>query len=341
MTLLNRLVLFFFAAASLLPALPEAALEREEFAMGATMTLTFFEPPPRDVLEAAVASVHRLEAVLSTYRPDSAVSVLNRRKDSLLCYEIAPELRDIIRLSMRFHALTDGAFDPTVHSLVEAWGMETDLPRVPSKKHLRESLAGVGMEKVSLEGSLGTPCVRFQHPAARLNFGAIGKGFAMDRAASILKKGGCRSGVIEFGRSFLLWNRPVEEPFIVKISNPQNTQEILAAFPLREGAVAASSQSEQFFHARGKRYGHIFNPRTGKPVEGPLMSATAVAPTAAEADAFSTAFFVLGREKSLALLQSLDGVEAVFVSRDGGRVRVDATPGLRSRLLSPSGENPR
>jgi len=296
---------------------PLAAAERAELAMGTTLRVMVEGDAQTPAVDRAVAEVHRLEAVLTTYRAESFVSRLNRRDPSLptfregygTWYEIPRELHEILRECRRMHELSEGSFDPTVHAFIEAWGFETDAPRVPSKKRLSAALAGVGLKNVVIEDN--PPRLRFLHPATKLNFGGVGKGFAMDRVAAILKEEGMASGVIEFGRSYLAWGTPFE----TALAHPGDPRKTLAVLVLRDGAVSVSSQGEQSFRRGGKSYGHILDPRTGRPAESGLLGVAVLAPTASVADALSTGLFVLGFEKALRVTESLAGVEAMFVMR--------------------------
>jgi len=317
------------------------AAERAEFAMGTTMRVLVEGDSRSTAWERAVTEVHRLESMLTTYRADSLVSRLNRRDPSLPAvragdetwYEIPRELYEILRECRRIHDASEGGFDPTVHALIEAWGFETDEPRVPSTKGLRAALAGVGLENVAIED--GPPRLRFLHPATKLNFGGVGKGFAMDRVAAILKEEGMTSGVIDFGRSYLSWGAAFE----TALAHPGDPRKTLAVLVFRDGAVSVSSQREQSFRSAGKSYGHIIDPRTGHPAESGLLGVAVLAPTATAADALSTGLFVLGIEKALPVAERLAGVEAVFVPRgdaadEGGEDSAGEerfTSGLRHR----------
>ncbi len=158
----------------------------------------------------------------------------------------------------------------------------------------------------------------------------------MDHAASILKAYGVPCGFIEFGRSFLVWGMSrTAAPIQVSIVHPEDSARTVATIALHQGAVATASQSEQSFQVGKKRYGHILDPRTGRPARNGMLSATATAPTAAEADALSTALFVLGFKRARVLLDTLAGAEAVLVHRPapGKEVKVYVTPGLRKNTL--------
>ena len=314
--------------------------ERNDFAMGTKMRILLVGDVYSEPVNRTVAEAHRLEEMLTTFRPDSLVSRLNRRDPALptvqvseeTWYKIPHELYGILRECQRMHDYTEGCFDPTVHSLIEAWGFGTDKPREPSKRRLRAALAGVGMKNVLVEDNPSR--VRFLHPATKLNFGGIGKGYAMDRAAAMLKDGGFTSGVIEFGRSFLVWGLTRSNPYFITAPWPDNPQStVTIATP--GAAFSTSSQSEQYFKSGGKKHGHILDPKTGLPVENEVLSATVIATDAASADALSTGLFVMGFERARALLIQLEGVDAVLFHRDGdsGDVNMFVTPALKNNLL--------
>lgn len=217
---------------------------------------------------AALDEVERLENLLSVFREDSEVSRLNREGAA-----VGPEVYHLLRWAVRLSAATGGAFDPATGALVKLWRRG----RAPAPAELAGALATGGSRGVRFhDGS-----IEFLRPGIEFNLGAIGKGFAIDSA---LRRIRARRVLMQGGQSSI---KAVGE-WMVAIGDPP-----FAHVRLRDRAMGTSAATNQFFVENGRRYGHILDPRTGWPARG-VLSASAMAPTAAEADALSTAFYVMG-----------------------------------------------
>lgn len=280
--------------------------------------------------EAAVAAldeVDRLEEQLSVFRPASAVSRIN-----LLAGEgpvaVDAELFELLQLAVRLWRETNGALDITAGPLSDAWGFSRRRPEAPDRRQLDEALAMVGCDKLELDAEDRT--VRFRVPGMKINLGAIGKGYALDRCAARLEAEGIENFMVHGGQSSVVarGSSAASEPggkgpddpagWIVGVHDPVCRRGRLGEIRLRDRAIGTSGSEKQFFRHQGRRLSHILDPRTGWPAEG-LLSATVVAPTAALADGISTALFVMGPEKAIAWCEAREDVGAFLVApRRGG-----------------------
>jgi thiamine biosynthesis lipoprotein len=244
----------------------------------------------------ALEIIHFLEDQMTVYREDSELSRLNRS-----AYE-----RPVVVETLLFQLLlsaktlwqeTDGAFDPTSGPLIALWRNCRREGRIPTDPEITEALTHTGLEHVRFDEGQNT--VRFDDPRAEFNLGGIGKGYALDRAGQLLNESGINDWLLHGGFSSLLaWGEHQGQGgWPVGIRNPLLPHETLGTILLKDRALSTSGSGVQSFRLGGKKYGHILDPRTGRPVEG-LLSVTVLAPTAAVADALSTAFFVLGLEKA-------------------------------------------
>jgi FAD:protein FMN transferase len=261
---------------------------------------------------AALDLVESLESQMTVYRDDSEVIRINRGA-AIRPIRVEPRLFDMFQLAERLHRETGGALDITSGPLSDAWGFSRREGRLPSESMIKAALQRVGMQHVALDASQQT--VAFRQPRVSVNFNCIGKGFALDRMAELLTTNLVDDYLLHGGKSSVLArgeqpgtvaaSGPPASPrdthpgsesprgWIIGLRHPLRPAERLAEFVLRDQALSTSGSGTQFFIRRGRRYGHILDPRTGRPAEG-LYSATVVAPTAAEADALSTAFYVMG-----------------------------------------------
>lgn len=268
---------------------------------------------------AALDLVESLEAQMTVYRSDSEVLRINR----CAAHEpvrVEPRLFDLFRQTERLHRETGGAFDITSGPLSDAWGFSRREGRVPSDAAIAAARDRVGMHHVSLDEQART--IAFRTAGVTVNLNSIGKGYALDRMAELLAQNSVDDYLLHGGKSSVLaWgNQPGHEGgWTVGVRHPLRPAERLAEFCLRDRALSTSGSGTQFFIRRGRRYGHILDPRTGRPAEA-LYSATVIAPTAAQADALSTAFYVMGPaevEKYCTAHPEISALLVAPVERDG------------------------
>jgi len=265
----------------------------------------------------ALDLVDELEDQLSVYRDTSEVSRLNQTAHQGPV-TVEAGMFDLIELSLRLHHETQGAFDITSGPLSKAWGFSRRAGGIPRPEDLAAALDCVGSQHVRIDREQLT--VEFLRPGVELNFGAIGKGYALDRVAQHLAARdigeflfhGGRSSVLGRGALDQIGTPAVDVPWTVGIGDPIRPGKRLGQLVLRDRGLSTSGSGTQFFRHEGKRYGHILDPRTGQPVQG-MLSVTVTAPTAAVADALSTAFYVLGIEGSRRYCEEHPEIGAVLV----------------------------
>lgn len=287
----------------------------------------------------ALDLVESLERQMTVFRQDSEISRLNRDcADGPV--EVEPRLFELLELAIDLSEETDGAFDVTSAPLWRAWGFGQRAGRVPSDEELAQARQNVGSHLLELDSERRT--LRFRHRGVELNLGGIGKGYALDRAAEILAAAGINDFLMHGGQSAILGRgstvttgggtcmMPVARGrdagtvgWVVGVRHPTQRNSRLAELRLRDRALGTSGSATQYFRHKGRRYGHILDPRTGQPAEG-VLSVTVVAPTAAVADALSTAFYVVGPDGALEYCRSRPEIAAVLVvpARRGSGIEV-------------------
>jgi thiamine biosynthesis lipoprotein len=270
-----------------------------------------------DVLEM----VHQLEQQMSVYRDDSELSWINQQApDGPVGVEAG--LFGLLLKSRDLAGATDGSFDPTSGPLIALWRECREAGRIPTQAEIDECCLSTGIEHVVFDEQASA--VSYDRAGVELNLGGIGKGYALDRCVESLTKQGFDGFIMHGGQSSLLarGDHNQQGGWPVGIGNPLFTDKRLGTILLRDQAMSTSGSNIQYFRHEGRRYGHILDPRTGWPVEGTL-SVTVVAPSAAVADALSTAFFVGGVEIARRCCDNLPHVGAVLIPRPerGRRVR--------------------
>ena len=249
-----------------------------------------------DDCSAILDLIADLEQQLSVYIGTSELSQLNRNA-SQQAVEVEPQLFRLLCLTERISKSTGQAFDPTSGPLVGLWRKCRDEDRIPTPTELEQCLLRVGIDKISLDET--SQAVRFADTEVELNLGGIGKGYALDRSCEELLRRGMDTWLLHGGQSSLLarGRHGDHDGWPVGIGNPLFTGKRLGTILLANRAMATSGSNIQYYRHQGKKYGHILDPRTGWPVDS-MLSVTVLAKTAAEADALSTAFYVMGVEKT-------------------------------------------
>jgi thiamine biosynthesis lipoprotein len=259
---------------------------------------------------------------MSVYRPHSELFEINRRApyDAV---EVEPRLFELLLHTRRLSEETGGAFDPTSGPLVALWRKCRADGRIPTPQEIDACLERTGVEHVIFDKENRT--VRFDREGIELNLNAIGKGYALDRAGALLGERGLNDWLLHGGHSSILGRGDHNQTggWPVGVRDPLFPQEQLATILLPDAAIGSSGSGTQHFRHAGKRYGHILDPRTGWPVED-ILSVTVVAPTAAEADALSTAIFVMGVEKACEFCNNHPRIGALLIP-----------PPRRGRTLEP------
>jgi thiamine biosynthesis lipoprotein len=277
----------------------------------------------RSAGEQALDEIDRLEDQLSLYRAHSEIADLNRRAGRQ-AVKITPRLFNLLEHAKKLSAETEGAFDITIAPLVECWGFMDGTGRIPDDDTLAEARAKVGMDLVQLDKANST--VRFLHDGAMLDLGAIGKGYAVQEAAELLREAGITSALLHGGTSsiYAIGRPPEADAWMVAIENPTapNSPPI-ATIPLKDESLSVSAVWGKSFSSGGRTYGHVLDPRTGQPSSAGLLAAVVV-PSATEADALSTALLILGPSGIQHIRQLRQPLRALVLSEDQGRLSVTA-----------------
>ncbi len=243
---------------------------------------------------AAFDLIETLEDQMTIYRDQSAVIDINRDAADG-CVSVEADLFTLLELTEKLHRATGGVFDITSSPLSRAWGFLRREGRLPSEEEIGEALGFVGFENVKLDAAKQS--IRFNKRGLEINLNSIGKGFALDQVAAFLDKRGLTNYLWHGGSSSVLARgcnqADPQQAWTLGLRDPLKPKRRLAEFHLRDQALGTAGGATQFFEHEGKRYSHILDPRTGWPAEG-VITSTVIAPTAAEADALATAFYVMG-----------------------------------------------
>jgi len=309
-------------------------------AMACLFEVVFDAADYRDKTEAAIAALELLEPLeeqLTVYRETGEVAQLNRRAAESPV-EVEAGLFQLLQRAVALSEAAAGAFDITAGRLTKVWGFYRRQGQMPSAEEVTAALATVGSRHLQLDPTRRT--VQFMQTGLELNLGAIGKGFALDRVADAVAAGGIQDFLIHGGNSSVLARGGRNSEFriqnsesrrettdnsssctpktefpswIVGLRHPLKPDARLAEFVLSNQALGTSGSGTQYFHHQGRRYGHILDPRSGWPADQ-VLSATVIAPTAEQADALSTALYVMGLEAARAFCDQHAEIVALLVT---------------------------
>ncbi|MBP5456685.1 MAG: FAD:protein FMN transferase [Paludibacteraceae bacterium] len=294
-----------------------------------TMYKISYESPTGVSLTASLDSLfHAFDLSLSTFNDSSIISRINRNDTTVVVDDF---FSSVFFTGMEVSKNTGGAFDMTVAPLVNAWGFGFKKKENVTPKLIDSLLMHVGYEKVKLEQGR----VIKSDPAVMLDAAAIAKGYSCDVVARYLEKQGVKNYMVDIGGEVVvrgmnpqgkLWSIGIEKPVD---DSTMLHQELQSVIYLNGWAVATSGNYRQFYHQGGKKYSHTINPHTGYPVNHNLLSATVVAPDCKTADAYATAFMVLGMEESLILVNCIPNMEGYFIyENEAGEMAVQYTEGF-------------
>ena len=302
------------------------SLQRFEFKlphMGTLFTITLYasdEVEARAASDAAFAKIAALERVMTDYDPDSELMQLCQKPFGQPV-PVSEELFEVLQQAQKVAELTDGALDVTVGPVVRLWRRARREESLPRADLLERALTPVGWRKLKLDP--GAKTVGLTVPDMQLDLGALGKGFAADKALAVLKLKGVTRALIAASGDIAAGDPPPgQRGWRVGIGNMEAKEPWLAAsILLKNAAVSTSGDSEQFVEIGGRRYSHIVDPHTGIGLTERLQ-VSVIAPRATDSDSFDTAISVLGVKRGLALVESQPGMAAIILRKNGDQVEV-------------------
>jgi len=269
----------------------------------------------RRAIDAAFREISRIDGMMSEFSKKSEIYALNHSNDWV---PLSSETVYVLEKAKEYSRISGGCFDITVKPLVDLWMEKTrETGKIPSSEEIENFLKLVDWSALELRENAG----RLAKPGMAVTLGGIAKGYAVDRASEVLLSYGIENFIVDIGGDLRVSGRKGAERWKIGIQDPRNPGKILEIFEAENVAVATSGDYQRFFFLGGKRIHHIIDPRTGYPADL-SMSATVMAPTCLEADALSTAVFVMGPESGAELVSRL-GLSAMIVSSSGEIIRVN------------------
>jgi FAD:protein FMN transferase len=294
---------------------PAGWCKREEAIMGTAITVELWSDD-RAAGEAAIDAVmdemHRIDRLMSTYRPESELSRINRDA-AQRAVPMCAELFNLIARSLHFSELSDGAFDITYASAGHLYDYRLGVK--PTDAALAQAREAIGYRHLILDRQAQT--IRFAREGVRIDLGGFAKGHAVDNGAAILARRGIRHAIVTAGGDSHVLGDRRGRPWTVAIADPRRPGEVVAVLPLENVAISTSGDYERYFEADGVRCHHVIDPRTGKSPSSSIHSVTILADDGLTTEGLSKCLFVMGLDKGMRLIESLPGVDAVVVDAAG------------------------
>lgn len=297
---------------------PVAATSGVHIIMGTTVSVTSIADNQSIAEKAAaeaVKAIKRIDAKMSYYNPQSQLSLLNN-KGFIEAVEVDKELFCLIQRAIEFNEITEGAFDCTVAPVLELWRKASADNFIPTEEQLTDAKSRTGSDKLILDADNST--IRFTVEGVRIDLGGIAKGFAIDKAIDAMRNAGAIGGLVDAGGDIRCFGKAKNgDKWVIGLQNPdiENpvSPKMLMRLELADSAITTSGDYYRFVVVGGEKQSHILNPSEGKPSRG-LSSVSIIAADATTADALSTAVTVLGADKGINLVESIENVETLIIT---------------------------
>ena len=267
-------------------------------------------------IDIVIAEITRIENLISDWKPTSQVSEVNQNA-GIRPVKVDREVFELTQRALRFSEITDGGFDISFAAMDRIWKFDGSMTEMPSAEAIKKSVEKVGYKNIILDSINSTIFLKLK--AMKIGFGALGEGYATDKCRAMMLAKGIQAGIINGSGDMSTWGtQPNRKPWNIGITNPFDTDKLLAVVPINNGAVTTSGSYEKFVVFDGKRYSHIINPATGYPATG-LCSVTVFGPNAETANGLSTSLMVLGKTAGLVLLDKFPDYSCLMIT-DAGKV---------------------
>ncbi len=285
--------------------------------MGSRFDITVVANDPKAAthyIQLAVDEITRIENLISSWDKNSETYEINKNA-GIEPVKVSLELFELIKRSIVISKLTDGAFDISYASMDKIWKFDGSMKEMPSQTDITSSVRKVGYKNIILDTQNKTVFLKLK--GMRIGFGAVGKGYAADKAKQLLMSKGVQAGIINASGDMNTWGKqPSGEDWTVAITNPMNKHKAFALLSISNKAVVTSGDYEKFVVFDNKRYSHIINPKTGYPASG-IISVSVFAQRAELADALATSIFVMGVEVGVNRINQIPNVECIIIDAQG------------------------
>ncbi len=264
-------------------------------------------------IDKAIEETQRVEDLISSWKSTSQTSKITENA-GIKPVKVNKELLQLIKRSKRISELTDGFFDISYASVDKIWYFNKPMPHLPDSATVQKSVRKINYKDIVINEKESTVFLRKK--GMKIGFGAIGKGYVAEKVKSLLIHLGAKAGLVNAGGDLTTWGtHPFTKKWHIQIADPNGVLKNAGKFDLLNSSVVTSGNYAKYIEFNAKRYAHIINPKTGWPVKG-LKSVSVFCKNTELADALATSIFVMGKEKGLALINQLKGIECLLIDEE-------------------------
>ena len=291
------------------------AVIKEFYSLGTILQFKVYGNKAQQAIDEAMQKVNDIDNKMSVFKDYSEISKINKNA-GVSAVKVSKQTFYVIKKAVNYSTLSRGAFDPTIRPVVGLWGIQTENARIPGKDEINKDLILVDYKDIILDEKNNSVMLKNKNQA--LDLGAIAKGFAADEVSRIFHKNKVKSAIIDLGGNvFALGNKIDNNPWNIGVQDPlSSTGEYVGVIIVTNKSVVTSGNYERYFIKEGKKFHHIIDPLTGNPSENGIISATIISDLSIDGDALSTCAFVMGLENGRKLIESIKGVEAIFITEN-------------------------
>lgn len=332
--LISFIVVFIFSFSLIGCRKDEKLSKRDTYMLGTIISLKYYGENGEKAIEESLDKLKDIENKMSLNIDSSEICKLNKNAGKTYT-KVSKDTYEVINEALEYGELSKGAFDISILPVSSLWNIGTDNPRVPESEEIKNALKYVNYKNIVLNKKDNSVFLKEGNMA--IDLGGIAKGYAADQLKSIVEKYKIKRAFINLGGNLYVYGEKEKgEPWNIGIQDPLGDKgKSFATLRVKNKSVVTSGNYERYFIKNGKRYHHIFDPKTGYPAERGIISSTIISDKSMDGDALSTATYVLGVDEAMKLINSLKGVEAVFVTADK---KVYTTEGIKDSLEITNGE---
>jgi thiamine biosynthesis lipoprotein len=267
-------------------------------------------------IDEVIAEITRIEYLISDWKPTTQISEVNQNA-GIRPVKVDREVFELTQRAIHFSEITNGGFDISFAAMDRIWKFDGSMTEMPSAEAIKKSVEKVGYKNIVLDSVQSTIFLKLK--GMKIGFGALGEGYATNKCRTMMRAKGIEAGIINGSGDMSTWGKqPNGKDWNIGITNPFDTDKLIAVVPINNGSVTTSGNYEKFVVLNGKRYSHIINPATGYPATG-LCSVTVFGPNAETANGLSTSLMVLGKTAGLDLLYKYPDYSCLMIT-DSGKI---------------------
>lgn len=293
---------------------PQVDLFQTTYALGTVISINLYDQGSQALMNELITRIAEIEGMMSAQEEASEVSEISRQA-GIAPVKVSPETYEVVQRALYYAELSNGSFDPTIEPIVQLWRIGTEEPRVPEPAEIDNALTLVDYTKVVLNEA--EQSIYLSDVGMSLDLGGIAKGYAADELVKLLDAAAVDRAMINLGGNIYAYGEKADgEAFKVAIQTPYDQRNTYFGYvTLKDMTVVTSGPYERYFEKDGQIYHHIFDANTGYPIESDVASVSVVAEKSMDGDALSTVLFTMSPEAGLKLIESLEGIECIYVDK--------------------------